>query len=152
MKIISVCTPIVSDDCNGTNFFKCRFCDIVFTSALDLDKHSSFDSDLVSESGSEESNLRCKICNQEFLTYRGMRQHYGKIHHNLKKIKCKFCSKRFKDNYAVKYHRKQVHEKSTQVQCFLCAKSIYNKFSLKKHFIACSEKFFQVKTLEKIIN
>lgn len=116
--------------------FKCNKCDLAFFSELHLKKHDLM-RDEQDPNDSKDKRL-CKICHQTFATYRGMRQHMGKIHSATKKVKCKFCSKKFKDNYAVKYHRKQVHDKVTQVQCHFCGKVLYNQYSYKKHLDLCT--------------
>lgn len=121
----------------------CLRCNLVFTTIEDLAIHEEPTPSLPSAQENQ-----CELCNQVFSTYRGMRQHIGKVHSSNRKVKCKYCSKKFKDNYAVKYHRKQVHEKSTQVECFLCGKILYNQFNYKKHLTACQEKFFDGKAKE----
>jgi uncharacterized Zn-finger protein len=124
--------------CSGNGQqYKCKKCDLTFFSEFHLRKHELMQNE--SESNDLLKKRLCKICNQIFATYRGMRQHMGKIHSSTKKVKCKFCHKRFKDNYAVKYHRKQVHDKVTQVSCHLCEKVLYNQYSLKKHLELCEQ-------------
>ncbi|OMJ85457.1 hypothetical protein SteCoe_13217 [Stentor coeruleus] len=150
-KLPSVDSITLAGDTDDEFLHNCSFCELKFIKIIDLQKHHNCCTESVeSMAHVQENDFICNVCNLKFETYRGMRQHYGKIHCGIKKIKCKYCNKRFKDNYAVKYHRKQVHEKSTQVQCYLCSKSLYNKFSFKKHISKCSQKFFDSKVLDSI--
>ncbi|CAG9313562.1 unnamed protein product [Blepharisma stoltei] len=76
----------------------------------------------------------CSACNKWFSTYKGFKQHQGKIHRvGRRASKCEACLKRFKNKYALKMHLMQVHEKSTQVACEKCGKFLYNKYHLKAH-------------------
>ena len=126
--------------------FKCNKCNLAFFSELHLKKHELVGDE--QDLNDPKDQRLCKICKQTFATYRGMRQHMGKIHSATKKVKCKFCSKKFKDNYAVKYHRKQVHDKVTQVQCNFCGKVLYNQYSYKKHLELCTTLNFRQETHE----
>ena len=151
MKLSSVYAPVEVEECQSANSFVCGFCNILFSSQSDLDLHQEKTSlQATGNSDSTTEELVCKLCSQEFLTFRGMRQHYGKVHSSVKRTKCKLCNKKFKDKYAVKYHRIQVHEKKTQIECYLCRKVLYNKFSFKKHIPKCSQKFFDEDNLTKL--
>ena len=126
----------LADPQEHTTTFRCTKCNLSFFSELHLRRHELVGDE--QDPNDPKDKRLCKICKQTFATYRGMRQHMGKIHSATKKVKCKFCCKKFKDNYAVKYHRKQVHDKVTQVQCQYCEKVLYNQYSLKKHLELCT--------------
>lgn len=80
----------------------------------------------------------CEYCQSGFITYKGMKQHVGKIHLTKNKnVKCSHCPSKFKHKYALKFHIQQVHESSTRVRCPNCWKILYNKYSLKKHLESC---------------
>ena len=84
------------------------------------------------------SVFSCDYCCASFISYKGMKQHVGKVHLGQKKlVKCTNCGCRFKHKYALKCHMKQVHEKSTRVECQVCHKVLYNKYYLKKHTECC---------------
>lgn len=77
---------------------------------------------------------QCPICSQAFVSFKGMKQHLGKVHPTtVKAVLCNFCTKEFKNKYALQFHIKQVHEKQTRVLCTVCGKQLYNKYILKKH-------------------
>ena len=135
----SVHTPIISSGELNT----CKFCSISFTNKEDFQLHIDHGSTKTFAEVPETSlKIICTQCNSEFLTYKGMRQHFGKIHKLERRSKCKICKRKFKNNYAVKFHIRQVHEKSTQIQCVLCSEYRYNKYSYLKHFKKCSMRFF----------
>lgn len=115
----------------------CEKCHLSFKSPSDFQKHIYLQKSSENPSNPAEKSTICKICKKNCATYRGMRQHMGKVHSVTKKIKCKHCNKKFKDNYAVKYHRRQVHEKLTQIQCEKCQKVLYNQYCFRKHEAAC---------------
>ena len=115
----------------------CRQCHLAFKSESDLQKHLTPQQSSEIQDLSVEKSTVCKICKKNCATYRGMRQHMGKVHSITKRIKCKNCNKKFKDNYAVKYHRRQVHEKLTQIKCSRCDKILYNQYCFRKHEAVC---------------
>ena len=81
----------------------------------------------------------CEHCFAHFTTYKGMKQHIGKVHLTKSKhVKCPKCGNKFKHKYALKFHIKQVHESSTRVKCPECDKILYNKYTLKKHLQVCA--------------
>lgn len=141
------------DVCEGSkdpDGFKCKHCHLLFFSIADLSMHISLKPAKKLEFYSQNNPIvNCPDCSSEFSTFKGMRQHHGKIHTVDRKAKCKLCSKRFKDNYAVKFHKRQVHEKSTQVMCVLCEKVTYNKFSYLAHYKKCSGRFFAKKMIDE---
>lgn len=80
------------------------------------------------------TSKNCPICCQTFVSFKGMKQHYGKVHPTSAKVSlCNICTKHFKNKYALRFHVKQVHEKQTRVSCGECGKLLYNKYILKKH-------------------
>lgn len=163
MKLVSICIPDTSD--STTSGSACPHCLINFTKESDLEMHLDWPSESILKLEENDLNLassaslpeepqsnsvNCKKCDRSFSSFKGMRQHHGKIHSEPKKIKCRFCPKKFKDMYAAKYHRKQVHDKSTQIQCHLCEKSLYNRSAFKKHLVKCSARFFSTTALKTI--
>ncbi|CAG9322844.1 unnamed protein product [Blepharisma stoltei] len=82
----------------------------------------------------EKNNFHCTVCNKDFNSYKGLKQHIGKSHDNtVKNFCCETCSRLFNNKYALKFHIRQVHEKSTAVKCDACEKVFYNKYKLKEH-------------------
>lgn len=80
------------------------------------------------------NSKQCPVCGQCFVSFKGMKQHYGKLHSPTEKMtRCLLCSKLYKNKYALNFHVKQVHEKQTRVKCEECGKVVYNKYILKKH-------------------
>lgn len=136
--------PITCDRTEtGQQYYSCVYCTVSFKKYQDYLLHlDSKAAEIPPLDPSKNSKVQCPDCLSEFSSYKGMRQHHGKIHQIERKAKCKLCSKKFKDNYAVKFHKRQVHEKSTQKICFLCEKSFYNKYSYRMHFGKCSNRFF----------
>ncbi|OMJ75436.1 hypothetical protein SteCoe_25403 [Stentor coeruleus] len=124
-------------------YYSCVYCTLSFKKHQDFLLHSDTKaSEIPALESPKTSKVQCPDCISEFSTYKGMRQHHGKIHQIERKVKCKLCSKKFKDNYAVKFHKRQVHEKSTQKTCFFCIKTFYNKYSYKMHFDKCPNRVF----------
>ena len=138
------------------NGFLCRLCKQFSLSVKEITTH--FETDHSTESrtlaylysktdlgltgdnteSSDAGKYICEICLTHFSTFKGMKQHMGKMHLNKdKQTKCRICSKRFKHKYALKFHIRQVHECSTKVTCPTCFKLVYNKYSLKKHQTSC---------------
>lgn len=74
-----------------------------------------------------------------FTSYKGMRQHLGKVHETKNKpSKCPKCNSSFRHKYALRFHIKQVHEKSTRATCPNCSKVMYNKYLVIKHLQRCN--------------
>ncbi|CAG9328266.1 unnamed protein product [Blepharisma stoltei] len=100
-------------------------------SALILPLFSSLDIE-------EKEEFVCQQCRLEFKSYKGMKQHIGKMHlTKYKHSKCPLCTKNFRHKYAVKFHIKQVHEKSTRASCKNCGREFYNKYLLNNHTKTC---------------
>ncbi|CAG9318080.1 unnamed protein product [Blepharisma stoltei] len=80
----------------------------------------------------------CKYCNKNFVSFKGIQQHIGKMHQiSPREVKCDICLKSFKNKNALKFHHHQVHEKSTRVLCEFCHKLFYNKYALAAHINTC---------------
>lgn len=126
--------------CPEISIFQCTSCVLSFANNDELILHQGLGGS--SDAMSVQKSFSCSVCNGKFLTFRGMRQHKGKVHSSLRKIKCKVCGKRFKDSYAVKFHKNQVHDTCKQMQCVLCEKMCYNQYTHKAHFEKCSRRFF----------
>lgn len=76
----------------------------------------------------------CDECQVQFKSFRGLRQHMGRVHSaEEKKVVCEECHKTFKHKYAVKFHVQQVHERSSRVNCEECGKEFSNKYILQTH-------------------
>ena len=120
---------------------KCDRCSYSSVSANDLVKHlktTHYSECMASHYFDFELNqskaYQCEVCLSQFTTYKGMRQHVGKVHERTyKDKKCKDCGAKFKNKYALKYHFRQVHEQSNKIQCQLCSLVLYNKYKLKVH-------------------
>mmetsp|Transcript_3105 Transcript_3105/g.2820 ORF Transcript_3105/g.2820 Transcript_3105/m.2820 type:complete len:131 (+) Transcript_3105:186-578(+) len=86
----------------------------------------------------ESKEFSCTICSKKFTTYKGLKQHVGKMHEGSpKEIKCDCCDRSFKHKYALKFHMDQVHQKVTRVSCEHCEKEFYNKYRLETHQRYC---------------
>ncbi|CAG9313559.1 unnamed protein product [Blepharisma stoltei] len=80
----------------------------------------------------------CKPCNRTFDTYKGYKQHQGKIHRTKRRnFKCLKCDRKFVSKYALKFHSNQVHDNMRKVTCERCMKVIYNKYQYFIHLKSC---------------
>ncbi|CAG9316891.1 unnamed protein product [Blepharisma stoltei] len=117
------------------------------SSSQDLPRDNSFTktlSDSIEAIPSENnSNLAtgqyfCKVCNRAFETFKGYKQHQGKMHRTKRRnFKCLKCSRKFVSKYALKFHKIQVHEKAFKVECEHCSKVLYNKYHYQVHLKSC---------------
>ena len=129
-KLPKVRQPLISESSSA----QCPFCSLMFGGQAELNEHLSFGI----ESWSENFSYSCGTCYTKFKSYKGYRQHLGKIHDiSPKEFQCTVCPKRFKNKYAVKFHMQQVHFKSTRVKCPRCSKLMYNKYLLPDHLGKC---------------
>src|SRR5574343_1600583 len=81
----------------------------------------------------DKKSFICEICQEAFLTSRGLEIHSNKIHLNCPKTSvCPLCSKSFKNKYLLTAHHKQVHDGSQRVSCSKCEKNFCNKSTLQK--------------------
>ncbi|OMJ88391.1 hypothetical protein SteCoe_9713 [Stentor coeruleus] len=136
--------PHIPNTCENTQKIKkytCHDCQLAFCGENDFILHKTLG--LPPKIDSPENLATCSKCNLEFASFKGMRQHYGKVHLKTKSLKCKLCCKFFKDKYAVKFHVQQVHDRSTQINCAICTKLCYNKYSYKTHLQKCSQRASQ---------
>jgi hypothetical protein len=106
---------------------KCPYCSLIFTSEKDLCTHKA----------GKERLISCTHCSIKFLTFKGMKQHFGKKHTKSRPYRCKICYKRFRNVYAARIHKQQVHMNSSRLLCAHCGKSLYNKYSLSRHRLVC---------------
>ena len=130
---------------------QCYLCNFSTLNSLEIHKHlleeHKFDSEalkilsvelLSSKADASGNKNTCPVCLKVFKSFRGMRQHVGKIHDTKnRKRKCGICGGKFKDKYALKYHTKQVHFNATKVSCERCHQILYNKYHLRKHLKVC---------------
>ena len=80
----------------------------------------------------------CAICDKQFKSLKGLRQHDGKTHSTRQKsIFCNLCGKGFYHKHALKFHINQVHLKNTRIKCPCCEQVFYNKYSMKEHLVKC---------------
>ena len=64
----------------------------------------------------------CEICNKEFKTKSGLRQHISIIHGEQKENKCNICLKIFHLQSKLTSHMKSVHENKKNHKCDSCEK------------------------------
>lgn len=120
---------------SSSSKFCCQHCDLAFILERDLQNHYS-----ASNSGSHNQSsivFNCSECTLQFSTFRGMKQHMGKIHDKKKNLPCDICGKLFKDKYAIKFHQVHVHDKSQKVKCENCSLLCYTKYVYKEHLKKC---------------
>lgn len=110
--------------------FKCDSCGMVFALEQDLEMHNA----------RMTKDIHCPLCSIKFVTYKGMRQHYGKRHAKIRPYRCNICYKRFRNVYASRIHKQQVHLHKARQDCMYCGKSVYNKYSLSRHLSICNKK------------
>ena len=113
--------------------YSCSYCDLKFSNNIDLFGHLSFEYVNLNK----RKNIKCAYCALSFSSFRGMKQHIGKIHEKKKNIPCSICGKLFKDKYAIKFHTEHVHETSQRVQCENCSFLCYTKYVYEAHKLRC---------------
>ena len=123
--------PSMTDDCESKH--ACTLCNLKFLNENDLINHQS--NETINSIKYKKS--RCSYCSLTFSSYRGMKQHFGKIHEKKKNIPCTICGKLFKDKYAIKFHIEHVHETSKRVQCENCSFLCYTKYVYQAHKQNC---------------
>ncbi|CAG9334459.1 unnamed protein product [Blepharisma stoltei] len=70
---------------------------------------SSLDESEIESSGSMK--YACEECQRSFISYRGLKQHNGKMHDLGKKpFACDYCGKKFKIKYALSTHMKTCNQ------------------------------------------
>jgi DNA-directed RNA polymerase subunit RPC12/RpoP len=118
---------------NDVDRHSCESCEVSFVFKDDLINHQS----LIPSSDSQKNIYKCTRCSLKFSTFRGMKQHLGKIHEKKKNIPCLVCGKLFKDKYAIKFHNQHVHEVSQKVRCEKCSFLCYTKYVYQSHILKC---------------
>ena len=113
--------------------YACPCCDLKFSNEIDLLSHKNTEYINLKKS----KNIKCSYCTLTFSSFRGMKQHFGKIHEKKKNIPCNICGKLFKDKYAIKFHTQHVHETSQRVQCENCSFLCYTKYVYQAHKLRC---------------
>ena len=108
--------------------YQCQSCRLIFKTQQDLNFHNSV----------PEKLIACPQCDNKFLTFKGMKQHFGKKHERSRPYRCSICLKRFRNVYASRIHKKQVHLHQSRKSCTFCGKNVYNKYSLSRHLKICS--------------
>ena len=122
--------------------FLCGHCHLSFNLQSDLIQHLTAGNPSAKyEKISEGVSYICLQCNITFNSFKGMKQHFGKIHLNSKTFPCQVCGELFKDKYAAKFHIDNVHDDSKRVICSICKKKLFNKYSLRIHFEKCLRKY-----------
>ena len=124
--------PSTTDNCES--IFTCNLCNLKFSNENDLLSHES--NEKINSGNCKK--FKCSYCTLTFSSYRGMKQHFGKIHEKKKNIPCTICGKLFKDKYAIKFHTQHVHETSKRVQCENCSFLCYTKYVYQAHKQNCA--------------
>jgi uncharacterized Zn-finger protein len=120
------------------NKYACTACNINFIDKKELLMHQLSEATIKSVlTPISKMQFCCDICGLDFLSYKGMKQHVGKVHNRLNTAECPLCSKMFKNKHAVTFHIRQVHEHITQRTCEFCSKLCYNKYNYKDHVKKC---------------
>jgi hypothetical protein len=133
--------PQLFENSNSEKRFVCGHCHAAFNLHEDMILHlTAGNPDAQYQKISECVTYTCLICNIAFNTFKGMKQHFGKIHIKTKTYPCGICNKLFRDKYAAKFHMQNVHDSSKRVTCNLCEKLCFNKYSFRIHFEKCLKK------------
>lgn len=133
--------PVLFENRLSEKQFVCGHCHLSFNLQSDLIHHLTVGNPSAKyEKISEGVSYICLQCNITFNSFKGMKQHFGKIHLNTKTFPCQICGKLFKDKYAAKFHKDNIHDDSKRVICSICNKICFNKYSLRIHFEKCLRK------------
>lgn len=120
---------------SSTSKYFCPDCNLAFVLERDLQNHYSASNSTPRIPSTAIFN--CSHCSLQFSTFRGMKQHSGKIHEKKKTLPCDLCGKLFKDKYAIKFHKLHVHDKSQKVKCEKCSFICYTKYVYREHIKKC---------------
>lgn len=88
----------------GHRHATCQFCEKSFTKLSSLLNHMDLQHN---PKLLERSVHKCRSCNREFRTFRGLYQHAQERHHKV--VPCPYCSKFFGDHVALTQHLKVKH-------------------------------------------
>lgn len=109
----------------------CEFCEKCFIRRPLLEKHIKN----VHECTNEESNLKCKFCDDLSFSGKGKLEIHVKKYHERVRYSCDFCGNKYMDRSSLKNHITLKHstEQKNMFQCDECSKSYTSKNSLQIH-------------------
>ena len=68
-------------------------------------------------------SLKCEICDKEFKTNNGLKNHFNLVHKLMKEHQCNICQKVFKLQSQLTLHMKIAHENKKYHRCDSCGKA-----------------------------
>ena len=71
----------------------------------------------------QQNPLKCEICDKEFKSNSGLKNHFNIVHKLMKENQCKICQKGFKHQSELISHGKIAHENKKYHKCDSCEKS-----------------------------
>ena len=78
--------------------------------------------------------LKCEICDKEFKTKNGLKNHFNITHDLQKEHLCNICQKAFNILNQLTTHMKVVHSKNKAYhKCESCGKALSDSGKLKRH-------------------
>ena len=77
--------------------------------------------------------LKCEICDKEFKSNKGLKEHINIVHKLMKEHQCNICQKVFKLQSQLTSHVKIAHENKKYHKCDSCQKSFSTAQVLKIH-------------------
>ena len=133
--------PALFENAISEKRFVCGHCHLSFNLQSDLINHLTAGNPSTKyEKIREGVTYTCLQCNITLNSFKGLKQHFGKIHTILNTFPCEICGKLFKDKYSAKFHTENVHDASKRVTCSICKKKCFNKYSFRIHFEKCLRK------------
>ena len=118
--------PIVANQVDQDNVYKCDVCQIVVCSSHSLKRHKNI-------VHTNERPFSCEVCQKSFKTKEGRDEHQV-VHNTERLFACSICPKSFKRKSGRTKHEKVVHTLDKPFACELCAKAYKAKANLCRHF------------------
>ena len=102
----------------------------------------------VTENVHESNSYECKICNEDFSSSQGLKNHEKEVHVGKKHL-CDKCNKIFLQKFNLERHIRNVHD-GIKRACAICNKAFSSKESLERHIKVIHEgKIYKCKRCSK---